>query len=403
MEDGLTLPVTVVKQLKGKILSNKIEFGTKLKNLILILFLLGQLNHANGQIEISIFTCSPGQEVYSVFGHSAIRIVDRENNVDEVYNFGMFDFDTPNFEYKFLKGKLEYFRSVQKTDNFLKIYTHEERLITEQVLNLNELEKKKIINRLKFLNRPENKFYLYSFLGKNCSTETRDLLSYIGIDFKNQELENSNRTLINSYLKEMPWLKLGINLVLGKSLDKNSTRNQSMFLPDYLKKEIDDAKMGDRKIVKHEQNLNSIPILENLNLQRVFSPLFMFSLIALLTLFWFPAQLRLISCLLIGITGSFILALWVFSGHEEVKSNLNIIWCNPLYFNYIPLIIQNKSNKILSLVLLGTIVSSVLIWVYKTQVFDISIIPILTILGILNLKEIQKVNGINNSVGKLKT
>lgn len=356
------------------------------------------INSVNGQIEISILTCSPGKEVYSVFGHTAIRVFDKENNIDEVYNFGMFDFDTPNFEYKYLKGKLEYFRGVEKTDNFIKIYTYEERLITEQVLNLNEYEKNEIIDRLKFLHRPENKFYLYSFLEKNCSTETRDLLSYIGIDFKKQELEKSNRTLINSYLKEMPWLKLGINLVLGKSLDKNSTRNQSMFLPDYLKKEIDNATLNGKKIVKNEQNLNSTQNSYRFNFQRILSPLLLFSLIALMTFFWFPVQARLITCLLISITGLFILALWIFSGHEEVKNNLNIIWCNPLYFIYIPLFIQNKSNRILSYVLLGTVVSSVLMWVFKMQIFDISIIPILAILGVLNFKEIQKANRINNSV-----
>ncbi len=369
-----------------------------MKNILLIIFLLGLINSVNGQIEISILTCSPGKEVYSVFGHTAIRVFDKENNIDEVYNFGMFDFDTPNFEYKYLKGKLEYFRGVEKTDNFIKIYTYEERLITEQVLNLNEYEKNEIIDRLKFLHRPENKFYLYSFLEKNCSTETRDLLSYIGIDFKKQELEKSNRTLINSYLKEMPWLKLGINLVLGKSLDKNSTRNQSMFLPDYLKKEIDNATLNGKKIVKNEQNLNSTQNSYRFNFQRILSPLLLFSLIALMTFFWFPVQARLITCLLISITGLFILALWIFSGHEEVKNNLNIIWCNPLYFIYIPLFIQNKSNRILSYVLLGTVVSSVLMWVFKMQIFDISIIPILAILGVLNFKEIQKANRINNSV-----
>jgi hypothetical protein len=369
-----------------------------LKNILLIISLLGLINSANGQNEISILTCSPGKEVYSVFGHTAIRVFDKENNIDDVYNFGMFDFDTPNFEYKYLKGKLEYFRGVQKTDNFIKIYTYEERLITEQVLNLNEYEKNEIIDRLRFLYKPENKLYLYSFLEKNCSTETRDLLSYIGIDFKNQELEKSNRTLINSYLKEMPWLKLGINLVLGKSLDKNSTRNQSMFLPDYLKKEIDNATINGKKIVKKEQTLNSIRKSHRLNFQRIFSPLLLFSLIVLITFFWFPTQVRLITCLIIGITGSFILALWIFSGHEEVKSNLNIIWCNPLYFIYIPLFIKNKSNRILSYLLLGTIVSSVFIWVFKMQIFDISIIPILAILGVLNFKEIQRANRINNSV-----
>lgn len=382
----------------------------KLKNTIFIIFLFSHLSYANDKIEISILTCSPGQEAYSVFGHTSIRVVDQKNDIDEVYNFGMFDFNTPNFEYKYLKGKLKYHLGVQKTEDFIKIYTHEKRLVSEQTLNLTVNEKKKILNRLKFLYKPENRFYLYTFLEKNCSTETRDLLNYIGTDFQNQELKKSNRTLINSYLPKMPWLKLGVNLVLGKSLDDNSTRNQSMFLPDYLKKEIDYATLKGRKLVKSEQKLNSLENMGKFNFQQTFSPLLLFSLLALLFLFWFPTSVKIIISLGIGIMGLFILALWMFSGHEEVKVNLNIIWCNPLYLFYIPLLIKDKGNNLLSLLLIVTLMGSLFIWVFKVQVFDISIVPILIILGILNFKEIRKEGRILDlvstkkiRVGKIKT
>jgi hypothetical protein len=93
-----------------------------------LIFLISQLSYANDNIEISILTCLPGQEVYSVFGHSAIRVVDKEKSIDEIYNFGMFDFDTPHFEYKYLKGKLKYYRGKQKTSDFIDLYTNEKRL-----------------------------------------------------------------------------------------------------------------------------------------------------------------------------------------------------------------------------------------------------------------------------------
>lgn len=301
----------------------------------------------------------------------------------------MFDFDTPNFEYKYLNGKLKYNRGIQKTEDFIKIYTYEGRLVSEQILDLTTREKRKILSRLQFLYRPENRFYLYSFLEKNCSTETRDLLSYIGANFQDQKIKKSNRGLINSYLKEMPWLKLGINLVLGKSLDKNSSRSQSMFLPDYLKKEIDACTLNGKKLVKSEQYLNSIESTSEFNIQRTLPPLVVFSILVLLFLFWFPTPIRILTCLSFGLTGLFILVLWIFSGHEEVKSNLNIIWCNPLYLLYIPLLLKNKASKILTLALMATLVSSVLVWIFKVQIFDISIIPLLIILGILNLKEMN--------------
>ncbi|WP_394908075.1 DUF4105 domain-containing protein [uncultured Mesonia sp.] len=358
---------------------------------LLIILLISQLSYANDNIEISILTCSVGQEVYSVFGHTAIRVIDKENKTDQVYNFGMFDFNTPNFEYKYLKGKLKYHRGVQETINFLKIYTYEKRLVHEQKLDLTADEKSEFLNRLKLLNQPENRFYFYSFLDKNCSTETRDLLKHIGVSFENQELNKSNRDLINSYLQEMPWLKFGINLVLGKSLDRNSNRNQSMFLPDYLQKEIGAAKLNGKNLIQSEKILNSIESNSNSNIQQIFSPLLIFSLLAVLFLFWFPKPAKIIASFSFGITGIFILALWLFSGHEEVKSNLNILWCNPLYLFYTPFLAKNKTNKMLSIILVASLIISIVVWLFKVQIFDISILPIFAILAIFNLQELRKI------------
>ncbi|NJB84146.1 Lnb N-terminal periplasmic domain-containing protein [Wenyingzhuangia aestuarii] len=361
-----------------------------MKKLLLFTLLISQLSFANDSIEISILTCSAGQEVYSVFGHSAIRVIDKEKNIDQVYNFGMFDFNTPNFEYKYLKGKLKYYIGIQETQNFIKIYTHENRLVSEQILNLTSQQKRNLFSKLQFLYRPENRYYLYSFLDKNCSTEIRDLLNQVGIFFQNSELKESNRDLISSYLFEMPWLKLGINLVLGKSLDGNSTRKQSMFLPDYLQKEIGAFELNGEKLVKYKQTLNLLESKSTYNIQKTFSPILVFSILTLLFLFWFPIPIRIITSFSVGIIGLFILGLWLFSGHEEVKSNLNIIWCNPLYLLYIPLLIKNKTNRILSLTLMGTLSISVLIWIFNVQIFDVSILPMLTLLGILNFIEIKK-------------
>src|SRR5680860_1328290 len=156
----------------------------------------------------------------------------------------MFDFDTPNFAFKFIKGKLEYHLGIQKTEDFIQQYTNENRLVSEQKLNLDAQEKNKIITKLNFLYRPENRYYLYSFLEKNCSTEIRDLLREIGVKFPNQKLEKSNRELINSHLEKNPWLRFGTNIMLGKSLDKKTDIYQSMFLPRYLKEAIDNSQLN---------------------------------------------------------------------------------------------------------------------------------------------------------------
>lgn len=115
----------------------------KLRNLTILIIFIGQFCFAQNSTEISILTCSPGHEVYSVFGHSAIRIVD--NDSDIIYNFGMFDFDTPNFALKFITGRLEYQLRIQKTENFLRQYLSENRRVLEQKLKLNKQEKNELV------------------------------------------------------------------------------------------------------------------------------------------------------------------------------------------------------------------------------------------------------------------
>ncbi len=172
-----------------------------MKNILFIIFLFSQSSYSGNHLEISILTCSPGDEVYSVFGHSAIRIKDKDQSLDWVYNFGMFDFESPNFTFKFIRGKLKYYLGIQKTKDFLEQYTRQDRLVIEQKLNLSEKQKIQFITRLNFLYRPENRQYYYSFLKKNCSTEIRDLLSEIGVNFPKENLEVSYRQLINYHPK----------------------------------------------------------------------------------------------------------------------------------------------------------------------------------------------------------
>ncbi len=361
------------------------------KNIFLIVFILFAYNsYANDLIEISILTCSPGQEVYSTFGHTAIRIIDKKKQTDHVYNFGLFDFQTPNFTYKFLKGKLKYYRGIQETASFIQMYTSDNRLVSEQKLNLSAIDKSKLIEKLNFLYKPVNRSYYYSFLERNCSTETRDLLYHIGVEFPNGKLEESNRQLINLHLEDKPWLRLGINLILGKLLDNDSTHFQSMFLPEYLKKDIDKSRLNGSSLVKHRQSLNSIKKKDNFPIQSILSPTIVFFLILLILLFWLPQPIKYFICFTIGIAGLLIISLWFFSGHEEVKYNMNILWCSPLYLIYLFQIGKNKISKISVFILIITLSSPFFIWVFNIQEFDSSVLWIIMILGIVIFKDFKK-------------
>ena len=60
------------------------------------------------EAEVSLLTMLPGEEVYSLFGHSALRIRDDAAGLDRTYNFGTFSFDQPFFLLRFLRGSLDY-------------------------------------------------------------------------------------------------------------------------------------------------------------------------------------------------------------------------------------------------------------------------------------------------------
>lgn len=352
--------------------------------------MISQFCYSRNNPEISILTCSPGDEVYSVFGHSAIRIVDKDQSIDLVYNFGMFDFDSPNFTFKFIKGKLMYYLGIQMTENFIEQYTKENRLVIEQKLNFSEKEKSELITKLNFLYRPENRQYFYSFLEKNCSTEIRDLLSEIGVNFPKEDLMVSHRELINYHLSDHLWLRFGTDLMLGKSLDHNSNKFESTFLPIYLKEEINNSQLKGRPLVESERTLNTIEKKDKGNLQDWYSPIVIFSLLFLIFLFWFPRPVELTVIVLVGGMGLVLSLMWLFSDHPEVRDNLNILWCNPLYLLYIPFMINKKLSIVLASILLILLLSTILIWVFNLQSFDIAIIPVLFILGILNYRHIRR-------------
>lgn len=356
--------------------------------------MISQFCYSRNNPEISILTCSPGDEVYSVFGHSAIRIIDTDQSIDLIYNFGMFDFDSPNFTFKFIKGKLMYYLGIQLTEDFIEQYTVENRLVIEQKLNLSEKEKSELITKLNFLYRPENRQYLYSFLEKNCSTEIRDLLIEIGVTFPQEDLVVSHRELINYHLADHLWLRFGTDLMLGKSLDQNSSKFESAFLPIYLKEEINNSQLNGRPLVESERTLNTIENKKKGNLQDWYSPIVIFSLLFLLFLFWLPRTVELIVIVLVGGIGLILSLMWLFSDHPEVRDNFNILWSNPLYLLYIPFIKNSKANIVLASIMFTSLFSTIFIWLFDIQSFNVAIIPVLLILGILNYKQLK--NGYNN-------
>jgi len=354
------------------------------RTLIILLFTLLFLPLAardttgNNQLRISLITCTGGNELYSIFGHSALRVIDYEKGQDLIFNFGLFDFGTPNFYLKFMQGKLKYMLGVQYTEDFMEQYRAEGRGVEEQVLNLTPDQKLEIMERLFYLYEPQNRYYLYSFLFKNCTTELRDLLKE-RTQFPEGISSHSFREMINSSVKDMKWTKAGINLLLGSNLDKEISSFEGMFLPDslftglalssregapFVTETITLAPREDRSAVE------KTPLL--------LSPEFLFALILLVVLLsLFLPSLGFADNIVLWVNALFGIVLPVIilmSDHVELQNNYNLLWCNPLYFALLlaKFFRFRKSALVLTAAALISLAAMTVVWITGLQGFELS-------------------------------
>ena len=296
---------------------------------------------------VSLLTCSPGEEVYSKFGHTAIRIADRNNNIDVIFNYGIFSFETSNFYYKFIKGETDYQLGIYDTRNFLPEYAQRNSMVVEQVLNLSPAEKRDLFNLLMQNYLPENRTYRYNFIFDNCATRPRDkiLASLHGyVKFQENYESKTFRQLVGSYVGNDTWLKFGIDLVFGIRADRIASESESMFLPEVLMGEFQTAQItaregGTKKLISERRILVQKTDTKEESNFWLFKPM-AFSILLLIIgsaiTFWDTKRryyYKPFDAFLFGLTGvaGLIIAyLMFFSLHPLVKSNLNILWLNPL-------------------------------------------------------------------------
>jgi len=351
--------------------------------------------------KISVITCDPGAELYSSFGHSAFRVLDRIQNIDQVYNYGTFNFETNNFYIKFARGKLLYDLSSYPFHYFLRDYVKENRTVVEQVLELEPSSKQSFFDFLQNNAKPENKSYLYDFFFDNCATKLPEVSSKVlgdNIQLNYDFTDNLNytfRELIHLYLDEKPWGKFGIDLALGSVIDRKATPEEYLFLPDYVLKAYEKGTIT--------INGTSLPLVNKTNTlftaesqskkQLFFTPVVIFSFIALIVLLitfndlknhrrtkWLDFTLFFIT----GAIGAVVLLLWFATDHSATAKNYNFLWAFlPNLFVAFLLLKKNIKPWIKNYVLLLMIllILLVLLWFMKVQVFSIAIIPIIILLA----------------------
>jgi hypothetical protein len=299
--------------------------------------------------KIGFITCGPGDDLYSVFGHSAIRIQDSNLGIDYVFNYGTFDFNAPGFYTNFLLGYLEYFLSVSNFNNFLQSYRIENRKVEEQILHLSLKDKQSIFEFLKNNYTPENRFYRYDFLKDNCATKELDLLkivldSRLIIPDSVYEISNeSYRDLIVNSLQSKPWTRVGINIVLGSYMDKKISAYQASFLPEYLFATLDKCYIAKDSTITPLVDRKQVHFQPHLNIEKkesnTINPILVFSLFTFVlwifyqffSFFHWTQRAIHFYFYLQAFLGICLFLLGNFTEHYVMANNFNWLWLNPLY------------------------------------------------------------------------
>ena len=357
----------------------------------------------SSHIRVSLLTCTPGDEVYSTFGHSALRIVDSSSVTDIVFNYGTFNFDDPGFYTKFIRGKLLYYVSTDRFEDFKNEYETTNRGITEQVLNFNAAEKIAIEQFLYHNLKEENKFYLYDFFLDNCTTRLRDIIVQHKTNYPPLKpvipKGTRFRQAIHEYLDKngKDWSKLAIDLLLGAPTDAVMTTAQTQFLPDILMKALDSSNHQNELIISSKQ---LYPFIANNNKQPFHTPLLVFSFLLIsIVLLSLSANKKAIAFInsfdgllffITGALGLLFIFMWTFSDHSMVKNNYNLIWAWPTHLIF-SFFVNSKKHWVKNYFICTAIglVIVLLSWFFLPQQMNNALIPILLILIYRSIRRVQ--------------
>lgn len=315
---------------------------------LLLFFLFPLLLNAqirlSDKAEISVITCGPTQtELYSAFGHSALRVKDSDKGLDLVFNYGVFDFDQPNFYLNFTRGNLLYKLSVGHFPSFRDHYISEDRFIHAQLLNLDSSQRQEYFDFLQWNARPENADYLYDYFYDNCATRIRDGLikvfdTEVKIDSNYTKGGKTIRALCDMYLQEQAWGDMGIDICLGLPMDKKASAWEYMFLPDYLEEALGQSKIKSSTENKEQDLIKQHTVIYasqgKTNASPVLSPYMTSALVLLLAIFFTifsyhkPSKARffdLFIFLILGLVGVLLCVLWFFTNHQAAANNFNLL------------------------------------------------------------------------------
>jgi hypothetical protein len=338
------------------------------------------------QAKVSILTCGTGPESYAMYGHTGIRIQDKVIGLDVVYNYGAFDFSTPNFIGRFVKGDLQYFITNESFIDFYSNYQAENRAIIEQELALTPIQISQLFEQLNASIYSDERFYTYKFIDRNCTTMVVDKINNtLGNEYiKSTTSDQSYRELLYPYMSNF-YMKLGIQIIFGTKVDEPATR---LFLPYEFKTSLSKTRVNGKPIEKSNTTLlNARPTSVPFNwLNSIYSLIGVLLLLALFGKKWIP----IIYFTIAGLLGLFFSLVGLYSLHEELLWNYNILLFNPLFLIYTWFYWKENKPKtiLLSKIILGCLA---LYLVYMLNKIHLGIVwPFILLNGYWILKNLLK-------------
>ena len=311
-------------------------------------------------VDISLLTCGPGEEVWSYYGHSALRIQDKAHGSDVAVNWGMFSFRQSFFVLRFVFGLTDYQIGIYPMTDFMAEYSAEGRWVRQQRLHLSREEKLKVLHAIEENAQPENRTYRYNFFYDNCTTRAREMvitnIGYCNTNFKDTDAQSTYREEIHKLNGNHRWARFGNDLLLGYLSDRDLTQREWEFLPDNLSKDfategrkdfINDTAGNaeenhligkDGYLMLVDSTCYLIPPTQKVAEAEVITPTLVFITLAVIIIalsvfewkrkknFWVLDAFLLI---LTGLPGLILFAM-LFSQHPTVQVNFQMLILNPI-------------------------------------------------------------------------
>lgn len=375
-----------------------LKFMSRLKYFIFCLFMgvaFSVQSQSTDSIRFSLLTCAPGTEIYSLFGHTAIRYENYTRRIDVVFNYGMFSFNTPNFIFRFVAGETDYQLGITPYSYFEAEYAMRGSSVYQQVLNLTQSEKERLLTILENNYLPENRIYRYSYFYDNCTTRARDKIEECiegKVVYPDSLSGKSYRSIVHEFTAGSPWDEFGIDLCLGAEADKEINKRQQMFSPFYMKYYASNAYIVDAGGTRRPLILDETKIVdvepEEVQPGFILSPLMCGALFLALCVvmawgqwktqrIWWGWDIVLYG--LQGLAGCIIAFLFFFSVHPTVGSNWLLILFNPIPLLYLPFMVYKAVKRKKDYYHVGNIVYLTLfitILPFCGQEFNLTVLPL---------------------------